>query len=372
MNAAGLLPGSFFRTPLHLLERLGVCFVQAPASELTVKADAQGLGDRLDLPLFMGRPRLFPGPSTFVTELRVASWMSDAVGLGDGHLVAEVSVRLASGRDLVFPLRVGHETGEWAYDRSDVRPLVRHRRPPLAASFPEPGQTFSGHRYLAMLRLPGRFRVSGVRIERRPSEGRLFVHALGLADGQSRLGTSLLSGWLSETKALREIETVPTLRLFALRGGVGAARVVDGLRLYRGEVEVRRALLEEASVDPRREALLTTAEAARGGLDLTGARAGRAEVVRSDGGRQDVRALGPGLLVLATTFDRGWRARVNGSPAPVLRVGAAQIGIPLRDGPQRIALRYGPPGLREGTLLALGTGLVFVLLLWRERRLVRV
>jgi hypothetical protein len=134
-----------------------------------------------------------------------------------------------------------------------------------------------------------------------------------------------------------------------------------------GEVEVRRVLRADGSFDPRREALLSAREAARAGPPLAGARSGRAEVVRAEGGRLDLRAEGPGLLVIAQSFDPGWAAVVEGAPAPVLRANGAQLAVPLASGPQRVALRYHPPGLRAGAGLALATALGLLLALVRER-----
>lgn len=368
MSAAGLLPVGFFRTPPGWLERLGVRFVQAPADALAVGADAQGLGDRVDLPLVVGRPRLLPVRSEYATELRLASWMADAVGLGNGQVVAQVAVRLASGRDLEYPLRVGRETGEWAYDRADVRPLVRHARPPLLTSFRDPGTDFDGHRYLAVLRLGGRYRVTGLRLERRPGQGRLYLHAAGLSDGPSHHGLSMVSAWLSDVAVLREVPAAPTLRLFAVRGGLGPARVVSGVRLVPTEEEIRRRLVGDDGFDPRQEGLMTASEMARAELRLAGARGGRAAVVHAEGDRLELRAEGPGLLVLATSFDPGWRAQVGDAPAPVLLVNAVQMGVPLGPGPQRVTLRYDPPGLKTGLGLAVAGAGALALALLRERR----
>jgi hypothetical protein len=355
MDAGGLLPGAFFRTSPVRLEQLGIRLVQAPADALVVPADAQGLGEPLDLALEAGRPRLLPVPSGFATQLRLATWMADAVGLPQGEVVSEAAVRLASGRELVFPLRAGIETGEWAHDRADVRARVRHARPPLQSSFRPAGQDFEGHRYLAVLDLQGRYRIDGLRLERRRGPGRLYLHRAGLADGARASGVSLVSAYLSETRALREIKAAPTLRLYAVRGSTGLARVVDQVRLLSSDGAAREVLHEDARFDPRREAVLDPAAAKRLGLPLPipGARAGRAEIVRLEGGRIEVRAEGPGLLVLNSSFDPGWSASVDGEPAAVVPVNGVQTGLGLAPGPHRVRLRHAPRGLRTGIVLAL-------------------
>ena len=368
MSIAGLLPGAFFRSSAARLERLGVRLVQAPAEALVVPVDSQGLGEPLDLPLGFGRPRLLPVPSGFVTEVRLATWMDESVGLPQGEVVAWAIVRLASGRELRFPLRAGLETAEWAIDRADVRPLVRHGKPPVAWSFREKGADFDGHRYLAPLDLGGRYQVDGVRLERRAGPGHLYLAKAGLGDGNRRLGLSLVSAYLSDVALLREITAGPTIRLFAVRGSVGPARVVDEPRLLATDEDVRRALEADSDFEPRRQALLTTAEARRAGLaeGMVGARAGRAELVRAEGRRLEVRAEGPGLLVLATSFDPGWRARVDGEPASVLRVNDVQMGVVLGAGLHRVTLRHEPRGLGAGLVAAAVSALGLLAGLARE------
>jgi hypothetical protein len=371
MDSGGLLPGAFFRASPVRLERLGIRLVQAPVGALIVAADAQGLGEPLDLPVEAGRPRLLPVPSGFSTEVRLATWMADAVGVPQGQVVADVAVRLASGRELVFPLRAGRETGEWAYDRTDVRPRVRHARPPLHSTFRAPGQSFDGHRYLAVLHLQGRYRIDRLHLERRSGPGRLFLHRAGVADGPRASGVSLVAAYLSEAGALREIKAAPALRLFAVRGSTGPARVVDEVRAVSSDTAARDVLHQDIPFDPRREAVLGPTAAKHLGLPLPipGARAGRAEIVRIEGGRIEVRAEGPGLLVVYTSFDPGWSASVDGERAAVVPVNGAQTGVGLGPGLHRVRLRYEPRGLSTGTILALlaATGLVGAVALDRRR-----
>jgi uncharacterized membrane protein YfhO len=61
----------------------------------------------------------------------------------------------------------------------------------------------------------------------------------------------------------------------------------------------------------------------------------------------------PGLLVVSTLWDEGWRATVSGRPAPVLRTNHALQGVPLDAGFARVVLEYEPPGYRRGVRLML-------------------
>ncbi|HEY3119558.1 MAG TPA: YfhO family protein [Vicinamibacteria bacterium] len=365
MSAGGTLPGAFFRTDPARLEMLDVRWVQLPLSALTARADVAGLGDRLDLTIEPGRPRFFPLPIMPASEVVLASHLADAVAVGNGEVVAVVHLRLASGRELPLPIRAGEHTAEWAWDRADVRSRVAHARAPVLESWPAGG--FEGHRYLATLVLPGRYHVDGARLERAPGSGHFVLSRLAVRDSVSgRLApVSLPSAYVSDMARLREVAVTPAVRLFALPLTARHARVADRLRLLADDDAVLRAL-GGGGLDPHRDALAVQAEVP----DLTmpdGAQSSRAEVARAEGGRLDVLAEGPGLLVVAEAWDRGWSAEVDGHAARIFRVDHAQMALPLPAGRHRIALRYHARGLLAGAGLSLGAALGLAGWWMRER-----
>jgi hypothetical protein len=264
-------------------------------------------------------------------------------------------VRLATGRSLPFWLRAGRDTAEWTLERPDVRARAAHSQARVLDSWQERGG-FQAHRYLGTLSLAGRYFVDGVRIERLPGPGRLILARLGVADGSSGRVTpaSLVAGYVSDGGVFRERAATPGVRLFELPGSPGPARVVERLRTLPQEATLLRTLAEprRAGVDPRREAL------ALGPLPALpeASRSSHAELARAVGNRLDVRAEGPGLLVVAESWDPGWSAEVDGAKAALLRVNQAQIGIPLGPGTHRVSLRHRAAGFLAGVALALAAG----------------
>lgn len=355
MSAGGTLPGAFFRSDPARLAVLGIRWVQIPASALAAAPDAAGFGEPVEVTLDPGRDRFFPLPLVRGSQVRLASWMSEAVDVPHALPVARLTVRLASGRELPLLIRAGVETAEWAYDRPDVRGAIAHRRAPVLESFAAPGG-FEGHHYLGVLPLPGRYLVDGIRVERLASPGRFTVSRLALLDPESGRATpvSLAAGYVSDSTVFREAAATPGVRLFESTGTVGPARVVERLRALPDDAAVLAALAAPtaAGLDPRREALATAADARSISIPA-GARSSRAEVARGGGSRLEVRAEGPGLLVVSQGFDPGWSALVDDGPAGVLRVNHAQIGIVLPAGTHHVALRYRARGLLAGAALAL-------------------
>jgi hypothetical protein len=366
MGAGGVLPGSFFRTSAARLELLGVRWAQAPVAALRARPDRTGLGETLDAPLPAGQDRFMPLPITLATEIRIGSWMSDAVELRQGEAVAEVAVRLATGRELPLYLRAGEDTGEWAHDRPDVKRQVRHQRPRILENFSGPDGSFEGHRYLGRLPLPGRYLIDGIRIERLPGPGQLTLSRLGAHDAQTGrfVAASLISGYVSHSGHFRETAATPDVRLFELTGAVGHAHVVERVHALADDAAVLAALRAplEAGLDPRRDAVGVGSELRALGLPAHSV-ASRAEVVRAEGAGLELRAAGPGLLVVAEGWDPGWTATLDERPALVARVNHVQLGLALPPGTHRVTLRHWPRGFREGLVLAAiaALGLLFAL-----------
>jgi hypothetical protein len=369
MSVAGLLPDAFFRSDPARLEALGIRWVQVPTADLAIAPDPQRL---LPISLEPGRTRFLPLPILPATEIHVVSSLSDAVGVPQGQLIATVTARLASGRgEFSFPIRAGIETAEWAWDRPDVRTRVQHVRPPTADSWRPQGAVFEGHRYLATLHLPGRYNVDAVKIAAAPGPVQLLIVRVLLWDGargQVR-AVSPTSLYVSDVGRFQETASTPAVRLFERPRSQGHAWVVGGLRVFPDEKAVlsRLSTLSTSGIDPYREALVE-AHDVPDGTTLTGGHASPAQVVRAGGGRIDARAEGPGWLVVAESWNAGWRARVDGAATRLIRVNQMLMGVPLTAGTHRVSLYYRAPGLLPGIVVSALSAVGLAVALWRGRR----
>ena len=59
----------------------------------------------------------------------------------------------------------------------------------------------------------------------------------------------------------------------------------------------------------------------------------------------------PGLVVLTDMWDKGWQARLNGEPVPVLRTDHALRGVVVPQGVSVLKLSYAPASFRWGLVL---------------------
>jgi hypothetical protein len=291
-------------------------------------------------------------------------------------VVATLTVRLASGRgEFSFPLRAGIETAEWAYDRADVRDRVRHGRAAVAQSWRDAGQEFEGHRYTATFTLPGRYNVDSVKIDRPAGAGRLTIGSLLLVD--ARLGrtraVSAASAYLSDASRFREVASTPAVHLFERPGSLGRAWVVPSLSVLPSGTDVvaRLPALSAYGIDPYREALAEPSDlpvsAARPPAAAGPTGAHDAEIIHGTDGRIEVRAQGPGWLIVSEGWDRGWRATLDGTPSAIVRVNQMAMAVSLPPGIHRVAFEYWPPGLTAGLLVA-GLTLLGLVVALRVRR----
>ena len=76
----------------------------------------------------------------------------------------------------------------------------------------------------------------------------------------------------------------------------------------------------------------------------------------------------PRILFFSIPFDRGWKARVDGSTATLLPLNVGFMGLILEPGRHTIELEFQPPFLVAGTGISLGTFLLYGGLLLRGRR----
>jgi hypothetical protein len=135
-----------------------------------------------------------------------------------------------------------------------------------------------------------------------------------------------------------------------------ACRVVAAAR-----VEEALALPYGAGFDPTRDVALEaagTADCREGGVTREAWHPGL-ERYRSQ-------ADGVGYLVSRASFARGWRAFVDGRPAPVLRANGKNKAVAVPAGSHEVVLRYESPGLRGGVIVTGAFVLVLIAALLRR------
>ena len=166
----------------------------------------------------------------------------------------------------------------------------------------------------------------------------------------------------------------PDARVYRINGALPRAWVVGAQRVVSGDGAARRAITRPdfhprlAAVTGRRLPGLPDQPAAKARAAPSSAR-----IARYDPERVIVRArtARPGLLVLSDNQYPGWKATVDGHPAPVERVDYLFRGVRIAPGSHTVEFRYEPLSWRIGWIVSLVSlvGLaVLVAVGWRRRR----
>ena len=295
--------------------------------------------------------------------LAVVSVLAGASALEQGTPVARVRVHTKDGRVVERELRAGADTAEWAHERADVRPAIRHSLAPLFDSKRAPGDDFVTHRYLARLPLGGRAEVARVELSNVSAHASVVLYKATLYDSAARRSHRLrddpeiftldASRWRAEHSGGGDLLVLRNLRALPRAWLVAEAEAVDGeeaLKAIRGEAGAR-------AFDPRRTALVEASpdELPRlpGGLPAPGAAArvayghNRVEV--------ETESEAAALLVVSETFYPGWEATVDGEPAKIFNTDFLLRGVAVPAGRHRVEMRYHAPAARYGALLSLAT-----------------
>lgn len=166
--------------------------------------------------------------------------------------------------------------------------------------------------------------------------------------------------------------SLPWVNLFVYENlrAMPRAFVVSRARLLAsgGEILNVYSPRPRATFDPRTEVLLETAQAP----PVEGLQAGDAtvSVVSHRPNRVVLRATleGEGYLVLTDSFDAGWVAEVDGSPAPIYRANYAFRAVRLRPGDHQVEFLFRPWGVLVGLGLTGGSFVgLFGCALWRRQ-----
>ncbi|MGH7787019.1 MAG: hypothetical protein ACRERC_09150, partial [Candidatus Binatia bacterium] len=342
-------------------------------------------GEGLEVPL--------PG-AVRATGLVVVSLLGGAVGVADGTVVADVTIDAADGSVWTEVLRAGVDTGEWAWERPDVAPVVRHARAPVYERFAADG--FSGLKYVTTIDWRRPVDVARVRIAARIPGTTLQLARLALFDADSgrshpltgmhtlldapgRWTTAVVSDEPPAASAALPLPAalLPRAPLGLTPPDAGGARVavLENLAALPRAWLVPRtmALPADAALeavrtgrlpdgrrfDPRAEALVEGA-----GRDLAPLDVGAALEIDPHSGVMRTRG-GPAFLVVSEVFYPGWQATIDGVAVPLVRTNAILRGLELPPGDHVVRFTYAPFSVIAGALVSALTAVALAVAAWR-------
>ena len=163
-------------------------------------------------------------------------------------------------------------------------------------------------------------------------------------------------------EGLESLERIATMRtafaapiqVFRIPGAwprsyvVSGTRIADGLQAYR--------VLADPTFDPAREVVLPSGAASPAAAGPIGT--SRILELRHDRVRVEAELRQPGHLVLADTFDPGWRATVDGGRTDIVRANGAFRAVRLGPGRHIVDMVYRPASVVAGGVISAASLLV--------------
>ena len=308
-----------------------------------------------------GALKLSPSVPFTATRVDLISSLGRSAEIPNNSDVAELVLRDASGAQQTFPIRAGRDTAESAYDRPDVRPLVKHLRAVIFGGEPF-AHTYQTH-YAIHLTRP----IADVTVawnQRLSFQAAMTIQHLALVNEPSK--SALLLG--AESQFYGD----------SRHWQRSALAFSDDTIFERREDQRKSVWLESA---PKRAS--TSAELVRlplPGVSQIPASAGTVREVetRSPIAKDyDVSCAADCELVTSDIWYPGWVATIDGKPTAIYRAHSLLKAVSVPTGRHAVAIDFVPLSLRVGLS---ATGLGFLLLfatvipvreLWSKRRRIR-
>ena len=305
-------------------------------------------------------------PATMASHLKIVSSLAQSVDWRDGQAVAQIRLVTQDGSVQMIPLRAGNDTAEWAYERTDVRKVVKHAMPPLATTFPArsafPTESHAGHNFLAQFDLTrdGKpMNVVSCTIEPVIDPGLLHIERVSfvMPDGKE-ISLADLTGNSDFSLIYRtnEVAVFENLDLMPRAFLVHDARVSDD----------KSALVEMQRNDfkPAQTVLFANGTPIRNGDAQRDDESVKIVSYKPERVVLSAHASADAYLVLADAWFPDWIVRVDGVEAPLYRADLIFRAVRVAPGDHQIEFEYRPISLYIGAVISiialLLVGVIFV------------
>jgi hypothetical protein len=292
-------------------------------------------------------------PAPFAADrILLISDMGDSVAIPDNTTVAELVITDVAGRRRSIPILAGRDTSEVAYDRADVRPLVRHRRAHVFSN-----ESAANH-YLASYPLATHTRIARVDVRwiyPDPARGGITIEKLSLVNDArgSAFAFDSLAPFYAQPHRWRPLFLDASVAAFENLNAYPRAWLAApvALNAAAAATAIREGRMPNGTpFDARRQA---TTEAEVSGIDDLDPR----DAVRVVEDRPSQLTLAthcvrPCFVVVRDAFDPQWRVAVDGIASRVIPADVALRGVVVAAGDRTVRFTFVPVALYAGFLLS--------------------
>lgn len=280
-----------------------------------------------------------PSP-TMATAIDLVSALHVAASIPQGSHVADIIVTDEANHSYTMPVIAGRDTSESAFERADVRPLMRHREAHIFSGNAE------AHQYVARFAVPTRRSIREVGLRWRyadPAVGAMNIEHATLIDSTLHRAYPLLA-----------IDRYYADGHWRAHGTIGPDLILENTRAMPGAWAVSSVMnmndrtqkrTVQNGFDARAQAVTSNEPAYRGTTNPTSV---NETAISPDEYTFGVTCTQRCMLVVNQLFYPGWQASVDGANVPILRVNYLLQGIDLSPGRHEIRTWFAPRSLLIG------------------------
>jgi len=290
-------------------------------------------------------------PPTRTTQVEMTSYTDKTENLPDGLLAGEIALALAGQKSVGLPVRIGIETGDWAYAGLEAHGGVKHSKPARALSFPgyllSIKQSFDGFKYVARYDFSAPLDVTSVHARSYLTDGTLTIESILLNDQAGR-STSLAA--LAHRNDFALVFRSHAVAVLENRDVLPRAFLVHSAEIVSDESTLPS--MRNPDFRPDRVVLLNDGQPLKGDdvansdkVSITEYKPERVVLrVESETG---------GYLVLADSWYPGWEASVDGKRTSIERADYIFRSVWVPPGEHTVVFEYHPASFAWGAVISL-------------------
>ena len=336
---------------------------------------AIAIGSGCGAPMPVSSSISLPAPVR-ATEIGMVSAMSCSTDIPDDAEVAQILLTDVRGKTQTESIRAGRDTSEWAFDCSDVRPLMKHRRAPVFGSFPiaRDSNPCEGHRYVATLPLSGPVEITKLEfrwVGPSASIGILKIRLHDKTDGKSYSVSSRENG-LGDASRWRHSDDIGGISVYENLRAMPRAWLVPEVVMAKPE-EILQAVKSSTmpdgrKFDPSKIALVEEPSTFKTTAGISDSSA-RVIYLSDKSVEMQTNSSSPAFLVLSDVYYPGWKATIDGIPTHIFQTDYLLRGVMVPSGGHIVHFSFRPRSLYIGSGITLATlGIMIVFMIAARRR----
>lgn len=290
------------------------------------------------------------------TAIGIVSSLACSTDVPNDVEVLRIQATDSSGKVATQNLRAGRDTSEWAYNCSDVLPLMQHSRALIYESFPVQRDSFpkcEGHKYVSILPLDELNNVRSVELKWVGTSGAISIQKISLVNDKTKQSYPIAetSNLLADTTRWHHVEEINQTSVYENLRAMPRAWLVPEVVSAKPE-QVLRAIKSSQLPDGRSytPSQIALVEERFNFKAQDFDPKATAKVVKLHDTRIEVQtnSQSPAFLVLSDVYYPGWQATIDGKARHVFQTNYVSRGILVPSGTHTIRFEFKPMSFHLG------------------------